>query len=441
MSVGAVEELRVESLAFGGDGVAHRPDGQVVFVRRSAPGDRILARIERDRGSYAQASLVRLLEHGAERCEPECGYYDRCGGCQLQHVTLEAQREAKRGAVRDALTRIGGLEVEVPALVHAGGAFGYRNRVTFTLRRGGARLVAGYHGATNAATITDVEDCPLAEDAVRQAWASLRAGWGVAAEALPAGEELRVTLRGSADGGVSIFIEGGRPGGAGVPGTVVGSVGSLRSYHWRADHGPRVLLAGSPTFTDRWRGFDFELGPESFLQVNRTVAERMEAHIDGQLGDIAGVRVLDLYAGVGGRALAWAAKGADVSACEVDGEAVTSGRRAAAAAGLDVDLREGQVEELLPEMLPAEVIIVNPPRRGLSASVCETLADCGARLLAYVSCDPATLARDVGRLGGGWTVAGVQPFDAFPHTYHVETVTLLRAASGDSAAGGSGGRA
>ena len=222
---------------------------------------------------------------------------------------------------------------------------------------------------------------------------------------------------------------------------MAGAVGALRSYHWRADGGPRVLLAGSPHFTDRWRGFDFQLGPESFLQVNRAVAEHMETHIDGLLGDIGGVRVLDLYAGVGGRALAWAAKGADVSAGEVDGEAVESGRRTARAAGLSVDLCHGRVEELLPEMLPAEAILVNPPRRGLSASVSETLAGCGARLLLYVSCDPATLARDIGRLGSRWTLESVQPFDAFPHTYHVETVALLRSSAGGPAGHEAGGPA
>jgi 23S rRNA (uracil1939-C5)-methyltransferase len=144
------------------------------------------------------------------------------------------------------------------------------------------------------------------------------------------------------------------------------------------------------------------------------------------------VRVLDLYAGVGGRALTWAAKGAEVSAGEVDGEAVESGRGAARGAGLSVDLREGRVEELLPRMLPAEAIVINPPRRGLSASVSDTLVECGARLLVYVSCDPATLARDIARLGSGWTIDSVQPFDAFPHTYHVETVVLLRATGGNA---------
>jgi len=427
----------VESLAFGGDGVAHRADGQVVFVRRSAPGDRLLVRIDRDRGSYAQASPVRLLEPGAERRDPDCGYYDRCGGCQLQHVTLEGQREAKRVAVQDALRRIGGLDVTVAPLVYAGKPFGYRNRVTFTLRRRGRQLLAGYHAAGDPATLTDIDECPLAEETVGEAWASLRAGWGAGAASLPVGEELRVSLRGSASGQVSLFIEGGRPGRPGVPGAVAGAIGALRSYHWRADGGPRLLLAGSPRFTDQWRGFDFELGPESFLQVNRVVAERMEAHIDRLLGDIAGVRVLDLYAGVGGRALTWASKGAEALAAEVDGEAVESGREAARVAGLSVDLREGRVEELLPGMLPAEVIVVNPPRRGLSASVSDTLAECGARLLVYVSCDPATLARDVARLGDGWTIDSVQPFDAFPHTYHVETVALLRA-TGSHAGGDTG---
>ena len=439
VSTGVVEELTVETLAFGGDGVAHRADGQVVFVRRCAPGDRLLARIDRDRGSYARASPVRLLESGAERRVPPCGYFDRCGGCQLQHVSLAGQREAKRAAVRDALRRIGRRRVDVPELVHAGGPLGYRNRVTFTLRRSAGGVLAGYHGADDPAELTDVADCPLAEDAVREAWASLRAGWGEAAESLPAGDELRVTVRASATGGVALFVEGGSPGRAGRPDAVVDAVDALRSYHWKPAGAPRVLLAGAPRFADRWRGLDFELGPESFLQVNRAVAERMEDYIDGQLGDVAGVRILDLYSGVGGRAVSWAARGADVAACELDGDAIESGRLAARAAGSSPTLHQGRVEEWLPRLLPAEVIVVNPPRRGLSPAVCEPLAVSGARRLVYVSCDPATLARDLARLGDGWAVHAVQPFDAFPHTYHVETVAVLRPAAARREGGSPGG--
>jgi len=236
---------------------------------------------------------------------------------------------------------------------------------------------------------------------------------------------VRLTLRATADGAVGLLAEGGDERRAGDPESLFRGGDRLTSYHWRPADGERRRLAGEERLSERWRGRELEVGPETFLQVNRRVADAMEEHLDRRLGDVDGRRVLDLYAGVGLRAVRWAEAGADAEGCEVNEEAVADGRRAAEEAGVDVPLRAGRVEDALEELLPADDAVVNPPRRGLSEAVCARLADADLERLAYVSCDPATLARDVKRIGEGWRVGEVQPFDAFPQTAHVETILWL----------------
>lgn len=423
--------LTVESIAVGGDGVAREEGGRVVFVPRSAPGDRVVARLTEEHERWARARPVRLLEAGSGRREPPCPLYEACGGCQLQHLERAAELEAKREAVRDALERIGGVSPEVLPVRDPGPPLGYRNRITLTLRRREGAVRAGYRRWDDPDRLVDVGTCPLAEEPVNRAWAALRAGWGEDAGRLPAGRELRLTVRASAAGETSLLVEGGRDP-RGDPEALAEAVPGLAGFFWRPTGGRRRLLAGRPLWRETWGGVELELGPETFVQVNRVVAAAMEEHLDRlvaeRMGGPRGLRALDLYAGVGLRALRWAAAGARTAACERDGEAVEAGRRAAADRGLDVAFHAADVEERLDGLLPADLAVVNPPRAGLSREVAERLADARVGAVAYVSCDPATLARDVKRLGPGWRIVSVQPFDAFPQTAHVETVTWMEAA-------------
>jgi 23S rRNA (uracil1939-C5)-methyltransferase len=467
-------ELAVESVAVGGDGVAREESGRVVFVPRTAPGDRVRARITEDQGSYARAEVTEILEAGPRRREPPCRHYDEgCGGCQLQHLEMEAQRAAKRKMVRDTLRRIGDREAEVEETVPSDRPLGYRNRVRLTLRREEDGVRAGYHRRGAPGRIVDVEECPLAEDAVNRAWRQLRRGWGEGARHLPAGASLRVTIRASAPGRVTILVEGedepgraGDGGGAaprsraagppppgagppddpgrvrpeGSPEAVAAAVDGLSGYFWRPRDGERRRLAGEPRMVEEWQGVELRLPPEVFLQVNRGAAREMEAYLDRRIGERLGGprdrRILDLYAGVGTRALRWAEAGAEVAGAEVDAEAVATGREAAERRGVETGLRVRSVESCLPELLPADLAVVNPPRTGLSGEAASLLADASLEELAYVSCDPATLARDLARLGEGWEIDSIRPFDAFPQTAHVETIAWLR--RGPGRAGGAG---
>lgn len=422
--------LEVESLAHGGDGVAREPGGRVVFVPRTAPGDRVRVELVEEQDRWARGRVVEVVSAGPSRREAPCPLYDDCGGCQLQHVEPVAELEAKRQAVRDTLERIGGRTVEVPPVATAGPRLGYRNRVTLTLRREGGRARAGYHRHEAPERLVDVSRCPLAEPVVNRAWKTLREGWGQGADRLPSGGELRITVRGTAMGEVGVLVEGGDPEDPGEPETLERQVGIVDAYHWVPGGGEIQRLGGRDRLRERWRGRDVGVRPRSFLQVNRWVADRMEAYLDAVLGpNLPERRVLDLHAGLGLRAIRWAEAGAEVVACERESDAVADGRSAAADSAVTVEYREGRVDEELPALLPADVAVVNPPRTGLSPTTCDLLAGPGVDSLAYVSCEPSTLARDLDRLGEGWRLESLQPFDAFPQTGHVETVAWLERAA------------
>ncbi len=438
-AVGEEIELSVDGIATGGEGVGRDASGRAVFVPRTAPGDRVRVRLETARGRWARGRLVELLDPGPDRRSAPCPAYDRCGGCALQHLTAGAQREARREVVRQTLRRIGGLDPEVPPLEHGTGELGYRNRVRFVLRREAGGVRAGFRAEGRPGEVVDLEDCPLAEPAIRRAWRSLRDAWGPDARALPGGDELELLLRGSASGDVALHVRGGEEEPEGDPSALADAIPGLVSYTWQDRAGTRRVLAGEDGIEDVWQGIRFRLGPEVFLQANRGVSERMDAWIDARVGDPRGTRVADLYAGVGARAIRWALAGARATAVESSREACRAGRRAAGEAGARVRFLAGRVEDHPEAARASDLVVVNPPRAGLSRGVASELAAAvSPRRMIYVSCDPATLARDLARLAGRWRPVAIAAFDAFPQTGHVETVVDLAPAAGHAAAEESG---
>lgn len=424
---GETVELTVDSIAAGGSGVGRTAEGRVVFVPHTVPGDRIVAELTEGRRRWARGRVLEWLASGPGRVDPPCPIFETCGGCRLQHVDAEGQREALERAVGDALERIGGRPVPVRSLVTAGPRLGTRNRVTFTLRREGGRVRAGYH-ADSGPGLVEVERCLLAEPAIAAAWEGLRGAWGAGAGRLPAGAELRLTLRATAAGAVGLLVEGGAAAkgpDATATAALFDGVPGLASYWWAPAGDGARHLGGSEFLAEPWDGLELRLRPRAFLQVNRHVAPLMERHLDEGLGDLAGHTVLDLYAGVGSRTIRWTRAGATAVAVEREADAVQTGREAAARVGIETRFVLAPVERALQSLGPADVVVVNPPRSGLSSDVAGRLAAFRAERLVYVSCDPATLARDMKRLSEGWTPDFAQPFDAFPHTGHVETVLWL----------------
>lgn len=416
-------QVTIDSIAAGGEGVGRLADGRVTFVHRTAPGDRVEIALTERKDRWTRGRLLRVIAPSPERRDPPCAFYARCGGCTLEHMTYDAQLRAKARIVSDALTRIGGVSIEAVDVVPSPSEFRYRNRVSFALRRAEhGRVVAGFHALGEPDEIVDLDGaCLLPEEPIARVWDALRGAWGPDAQRLPSGATLRLTLRANAAGEVSLLVEGGY--GPGRPDELVARVPGLVSV-W---HRPRVeaapsLVAGAPGLPETWGDETVELSGAAFLQVNRGAAALLEAHVAELAGDVAGLRIVDAYCGVGFHARRFARAGASVVGIELDPQAVDEATRAAPEGARFI---EGPVEELIRAELPADLVILNPPRAGVHADVAEALALSPAERIIYVSCNPATLARDLKRMGDTYRLTSVRSFDLFPQTAHVETVVLL----------------
>lgn len=415
--------IRIESLAAGGDGVGHFEDGITVFIPRTAPGDRVLLRDVKRRKRYAHAGIAEILTPGPDRAEPPCLHFtrDHCGGCQWQHLTPEAQAGAKRRIVGDALRRIGGLDVPDPELVPSPRPLAYRTTVTLTVRRTGGAPVVGFHDATDSGRVFPLEHCAIARDELNALWRAVEPARG----SLPRGDDVRLKLRVAPDGGLHVIVHGGADGWTTPePLALAASAAGLAATVWWQAAGGAVRRMAGP-------GAD--PGAVAFEQVNAEVAVLLrEAVIEAALSVLPTVgppvRLLDLYAGAGDTALPLAGRGCDVVMVEMDRRAVTRAQERAREKGLAVRCLAARVEDRLAKLLPADVVIVNPPRTGLSEEVAVRLSASPPVRLVYVSCDPATLARDLKRLGATRErIASVMAFDMFPQTSHVETLVVLGA--------------
>jgi len=423
-----VVEIEVEGITSEGAGVGRLPDGRVAFIHRTAPGDRVSAAVQGNTARWARGKLLSIEAEGEARREAPCPYFDRCGGCTLQHLSYPAQLAAKRQVVLEALRRIGKWEDLPEPIMHGSPLeFRYRNRMTFTLlRRGvdGGTVVAGLHEIERPERVLDIDGrCLLPEEPIARVWDQLRSEWGPGAVRLPFGPELRLTLRATVSGKVLLAIEGGK--GAGEPEELLKRIPDLEAI-WQTFGGTErspKLLAGESRTQDLWEGEAVELRPTAFLQVNRLGAEPLRKSVVGEvlrLGE--GRRVLDAYCGAGIYGREIARSGRECIGIELDAGAVRVARDGAPS-GFQVI--SGRVEDRLSEALPADVAILNPPRTGVGKGVMEALVAAGVKRIVYVSCDPATLARDTSLLGSAYRVTSFQIFDLFPQTAHIETVLTL----------------
>lgn len=422
-SASPTERLEIERIVAGGDGLARRPEGPVVFVPRTAPGERVEVEVVERRRQWARAWPLRILRAAPERRAAPCHYYDTCGGCQLQHLDYRAQLVAKAGIVAENLRRLGGLEVDPPDVTPSPAQLEYRNRVTFVLRRGRDGVAAGFHGFEKPTDIVDIPSCPLAEPPINRAWSALRSAWGPNASRLPAGAELRLTLRATSQASVGLAIEGGL--GRGEPEALLEAVDLLEAV-WGIDRGGAVeWFVGRAALEERWGDHRVNLAGLQFVQVNREMAMALEAYVHERCGDPGGQRVVDAYCGFGVRALELAQRGARVVGIDSDAGAIEYAERGAVALGLAARFVAAPVERALSEELPADLVILNPPRRGVADPVVRALLGQPPSRIIYVSCDPATLSRDLKALAPGFDLIDLQAFDMFPQTAQVEVVASL----------------
>lgn len=411
-------------------GVGRLSDGRAVFVPFAIPGETAEAEIVQSRDRYAVGKLLRVIDASPDRVAPKCPYYGKCGGCQTQHIAYERALALKTQKVADALTRLGGLQnPDVRPAVPAPEPFGYRNKAEFAFSSDAAGV---YEGASHR--VIDVDACPLQTDAANAVMRFVRRN----RKGLP----LRyLVTRGNDAGEMMATISFSAPVDAsGLAKAIADEFPFIKSvYACRlAPHpahaldGTCALLSGKETISETIGGLAFSVSPRSFFQINRAQAENLY-RIALDLAEIApDDRVADVYCGAGTISLAAARRGAFVTGVEIVPEAVRDANANAERNKLSHKSRfiVGDAAARYPALQKSErfsCVIVDPPRKGLDEPVTNALIAAPAKRLVYVSCNPATLARDVKRLteSGAYRFVCAQPVDMFPQTEHVETVCLL----------------
>jgi 23S rRNA (uracil1939-C5)-methyltransferase len=403
-----VTPIRILRLAAGGDGVGKLDDGRTIFVPRTAPGDLIEITGLREHKKFARARLGELLEASPRRVEPRCPHYTRddCGGCQFQHLDNETQLESRRAFVGDALRRIGKREVSDPPIVPAEHTYDYRTKLTLHVASGGRRI--GLHPYDRPDQIFDLAWCHITAPPLMELWQLVRR----LRPFLPP-QLLQLVLRLDRQGHCHLVIK-----------VAEGEVwsGADRLYRELSRQGARATLWYQPPegVARAVAGAGEAFPATVFEQVNPEMGDRVRSFAIEQLGEVAGRRLWDLYAGIGETTAQLVSRGALVESVELDRRAVAE----ADARGPTARRLAGRVEDLMTQLRAPDGVITNPPRTGMDQRVTTELERVRPKRIVYVSCDPATLARDLQRLPS-FRLTTVRAFDLFPQTTHVETVTLL----------------
>jgi 23S rRNA (uracil1939-C5)-methyltransferase len=446
--------VSIDDLAFGGEGVG-RVNGYVVFVRGGIPGDRLRVRLTEARSRFGRGVIEAIENPSADRVDAPCAYFGRCGGCRLQHVAYPAQLAFKEKQVRDCLERIGGLPpFELRPILPAPEVLGYRNKMEFTVAPSAAGPVLGLHEAERYDSVLDIDRCLLQSDVMNTLLAETRQALrarGLSVYETGADGEGRgllrfVTLReGRHTGQAMVNVVASAPDvqalapvaaevRARVPATasVVLNVNDTKSSV--AVGTEEHLLLGRDTIAERLHDVAFEISANSFFQTNTIQAERLFAMVEDACALTGTETVFDLYSGTGAISLLLARKSRHVYGIELAAAAVADAVRNARANGIEhCTFLAGEVRHVLPELVrqgvKPDVVVADPPRAGFHPKALATLAALAPARLVYVSCNPATLARDVGDLvRQGYVLEWVQPVDMFPQTPHIEAVARLRRA-------------
>jgi 23S rRNA (uracil1939-C5)-methyltransferase len=381
-----VLEVEVERILPGGMGLAHA-GGKTVFVSLAAPGDRLRVRVEREQGNVLFASIEEIVAPSPLRIEPPCPYFGRCGGCDFQQLTYEAQLVAKAEIIRDCLHRIARLE-SVPDFVVTPSPDNWRYRMRAMWQIDREQRAIGYY-ERGSRRVCDVVDCAVLRPALQEKLEEVRATeW----RRVPEGLKHLDVVQG--ENGVSF-----------VP--------AFAGFH-------------TSELSLTVRGEVYHFNAETFFQINPSLLGPL---IDFALGDALGESVLDLYCGVGLFTLPLARRFKSVTAVEANSAAVRFARRNLQQAALtNARVITATVTDWFRNkpVGPVDFVLLDPPRAGAESAVIKGIIDLRPAAIAYVSCDPATLARDLKKLmAGGYAIDSMAAFDLFPQTHHVETVVRL----------------
>jgi len=407
-------DIELEKLTYGGDAMGRLEEplmgtrGRAVFVPFAAPGERVRIRLTEEKRNFARGEIVEVLEASPHRILPRCKHFGSCGGCHYQHLPYEEQLKAKTEILRDQLMRIGKIEnPPVQMMVASPSPWNCRNHVQFHLTEDGK---LGYVRALSPAVFA-VEECHLPEGFLNEIWPELEFEPGTNVE--------RVSLRAGKDDDAMLILESSSPD---SPGLEI-EAGISVAHLFEED---AVVIAGNDHILISVLGRDFRVSPASFFQVNTAMAEKMVKHLAENLPISQSSTVLDVYCGAGLFSAFLAPKCERVIGIESSPSACED-----FSFNLDefdhVELYEGTAEDVIPHLeVKPDVILVDPPRAGLETRVVDGLLKLNPQVIAYVSCDPSTLARDVRRLiDGGYKLKDITPFDLFPQTYHIESISLF----------------
>ena len=444
-------EVTIDDLAFGGEGVG-RLDGYVVFVRGGLPGDRLRVQVTETRARYARALIETVLARSPHRVDPPCPYFGRCGGCRLQHLDYPMQLAFKEKQVRDCLERLGDVgRFELRPILPAPEPYGYRNKMEFTVAEVAGQPVIGLHEADRYDVVLDIERCLLQSETMntlldetrRQARARRLPVWDGATE----GGLLRfVSLREGRHTGDAMVnlvaaspdLERLGPVAEGLKGRVPATASVVLNVNAKkasvAVGTEEHVLLGRDHITESLGGLSFQVSANSFFQTNTVQAERLFALVESACEPRGDEVLVDLYSGTGAISLLLARRCRRVYGIEIAPAAVADAVRNARANGIDnCTFLTGEVRHVLPALIDqgvkAETVVADPPRAGFHPKALTALAALGPARIVYVSCNPSTLARDVGDLvRRGYRLEWVQPVDMFPQTPHIEAIARLRRA-------------
>ena len=441
-------ELSIDSLAYGGNGVA-RLNGFVVFVRGGLPGDDVRARITKVKRGFAEGVVTELVAPSGSRVAAPCRHFGVCGGCRFQDLTYDVQLVEKERQVRDALVRIGRFpDPPLDAIVPAESQYGYRNKLEYSFTAGENGVDLGFHRAGRWDEVIGIEQCLLTTDVGNAIRLAVRA-WAREERLEPYDQETgqgylrHLVVREGRNTGQALVVLVTAPGEhfeAGYFVDVLRRFPEVRSVHWAINDTPAEqtnlptrLLWGEEAIEEELLGLRFRVRPSAFLQTNTAMAERLYEFAREFAGLTGAENVFDLYCGTGTIGLALAARARSVWGLEISEEAVACAIENAELNGIEnAHFFAGNVgqtiEELREEAGSPDVVVVDPPRAGLAGKALRRTGELGAPRLVYVSCNPTTLASDLQVLRDeyGYELERCRPVDMFPHTPHVESVSVLK---------------
>ena len=439
-------QVSIETATIDGSGVA-RVDGQVVFVPGALPGEGCSVRIAHVGRSAVFAQLLSVLTPSVHRVEPDCPYFPLCGGCALRHMDYEQELALKQAHVQSCLTRIGGQTISALPITGAAQTDGYRNKVQFPVQEQDGRPVAGFFSGKTHRVIP-VRHCriqPDCADAIRGAVLAWMEQYHIRAydEQTHTGYIRHIYIRFGAESGqilVCIVTNCAQlPKKKQLVAALLAAEPGITTIVFSPNikKGNTVLgtefhpLYGDGTITDTLCGLQFRLSAPAFYQVNHAQAERLYEKAVQLTGLTGNETVLDLYCGTGTITLCLARHAKKAIGVEIVPQAIEDAKFNAAQNGMEnaefFCMDAGQAAKMLADRrIRPDVIVVDPPRKGVSADVIEAISAMAPQRVVYVSCDPATLARDLKLLtAAGYTLQTAEAFDLFPRCAHVETVCLL----------------